>query len=269
MAAEPGTSFYDLPDVVPGPDGPTVVEPEPRPEATPPPAQPQAFAYPVPVPVPMQQPSQADQDAAFMRNMSAFNSAREADENQKRMAEYWEKLGTPPPLPKDPEELISDPNKLVAVLKETQDWARRYTTENARMMAQGIANLQVETEAAKQLGAEIAVDKAREILYRQGYQDADAYWPEVEARLRQDPSKYWQLRRSPQALAMAVKIVRDERIQSGQALPVQQVPQAPINPAYNQAGSAPAPNPNIRQSDVTRVERVLGIKIRPETLRNA
>lgn len=179
-------------------------------------------------------------------------------------------MGTPPRpgrASKDAEELISDPNKLAGVLRDIQERSTRYTTENARMMAQGIAQLQAETEATKQFRAEVAVDRAREILYRQGYQDADAYWPEVEQRLRQDPSKYWQLRTSPQALAMAVKIVRDERIQSGQAVPVYQAPQAPVNPSYNQTGGNTAPA-SFNSGHVQRVERVLGIRMRPESLRN-
>lgn len=264
--ATPGTSFADLPDVVIGPDGPTVIEAPSQPDPAPPPSA-APIAYPVPVPVPMPQPSQGDQDAEFMRRMAMFNSQKESDENQRRMAEQWERLRAPVELPKDAEELISDPNKLAGVLRDIQERSTRYTTENARMMAQGIAQLQQETEATKLFRAEVAVDRAREILYRQGYQDADSYWNEVEQRLRQDPSKYWQLRTSPQALAMAVKIVRDERIQSGQPVPVAYPQQAPVNPAYQQTGYGSAPT-QYNADHVKRAERVLGVRIRPETFRN-
>lgn len=102
MAPDPGTTFADLPDVVMGPDGPTVIEPEPRYEATSPAATAPPIAYPVPVPVPMQGPSAADQDVEFMRRMALFNSAKESDENQRRMADQWERLRAPVELPRTP-----------------------------------------------------------------------------------------------------------------------------------------------------------------------
>ena len=257
-----GSTFADLPDVRMNANGEQYVAVPPAPEPTVPDqaAQPAPQMIPVPVPVPAAQESDAD----FLRKLTL---ARQADEEAKasaRQQEFWKRVGTPPALPDDDDEL-ADPKKVREVIKRTQDWAKDLVAENARVLGSTIQELNQEAQASRINRAEMAADRARYALIQQGIQDVDAYWQPVEEMLRRNPQTYWQIRTNPQAMESAVKIVRDHMVRSGQAIPMQP-PAPPVSAPYGNANppAAAAQIPQGLDPSMSRVAKTLGIQWKPE-----
>lgn len=246
----------DMPDTRPSAEGPVTIPGTPLPEPPDPnkQAQPQTQHIPVPIPVPVPQQDSGNQ---FLQQMAQWKQQQEDEARQQRFEQEWNTLNTPPGLPDDPDDLVTDPKKLKAALESQANWAKNLVNTTSRMTADAVAALQREAAESRVARAELAVERARGELWRQGVQDMDAHWQDVDRMFSQSPDRYWELRTNPRALIEAVHIVRRQKAASGQPLPAQ----APQPNPYAGGGVPRQGAETIQKDDsLRRAERVLGIK---------
>lgn len=251
-------SFADLPD----PLNPEPEAPETPPQETAASAAPGTQYIPFPVPVatqPTYNPNEADAD--FLRRMSMWEAEKDRVETSRRMAEAWRQANTPPPLPEDPDELLTDGQKLRKALADRDRWVMDAMRTNFGPVVQRMQGMEQELAESRAIRAEYALRDARAALASQGVREDMNVWNQVESLLRSNPETYWKLRSSPDALRTAYTVVSQQMPQMGQAAPVQNVAQPTHTAGY--PGGAPVSSqraPLQKDPILLHVEKQLGVR---------
>lgn len=246
-------------------DMPGPGEPAPEPQAKPAEqaAPPQTVVQPVYVPVPTAPPTNpAETDAAVYRAMSQIEAQRERANRSRELSETWKRLNTPPPLPEDPDELLSDGEKLAAALEARDRWVQQAMNANVGPIVQRMQEVDKELSTMKALNADIAARSVADELARRGIPSDPQVWNDVEGMLRANPDNYWSLKQSPQALMTAYQVVMANRQANGQPAPVQyQQAPPPTAGAYTPPQQAQSYQKPPR---MLHLERMLGVTFTPE-----
>lgn len=255
MANENLPSFDEMPD----PQNPAP-EPEETTEAAAT-SEPQVQQVPYPVPVPVQDP-----------NANAFAQWQAAQERQayeRQNAEYWNQVLTPPAIPDDPDDLLTDGEKLKKTLQDTQAWARNAVGALLAPQQQRIAQLEGTLYASTVRHAEYAFDKARARLHQEGIPEDPNVWQQVERLMQGNPQTYWQLRTDANTMAKAYKMVRDEMTSQGYSAPVAQAQRPPATAAGTGFAPRNVPGAPIELDEhLAKVQAKLGIRFTAEDLKD-
>lgn len=224
-------------------------EPEPEPEPEP---QQQPVAA---------QPQQPQPDIAneFFRGLNAWEQekrAREVDEARRNaMARSWQ----PPALPEDPDTLLVDGKALATAIEQSRAWAGNLAIQGVSAIDARTQALEREMAEVRQTRADLAWDRARVLLVNEGVENPDQFIGDVEVVCRQNPQTYWQLKTSPQALALAAKHIRDYKAQQSGASPVRDRTPSPPSAGVNSGGrSQAAANAVEADSVIRQVEKAFG-----------
>lgn len=187
--------------------------------------------------------------------------------DQQRLAAEQARAYAVPELTEEQEEsLIADP-KFLRQYWEVRDQAtrNRVMAELAPRLANAEA-LATIAEPVVELLSEVARFRASQMAEVAGIteEEFDEYLPVAQQYLAQsvnnNPWNYQRLRLNPQAVALAVQAVRQQR-----PVPVKPSPKAPsLGPGDAKTAASRAPNPNAKSLAQLQVERDLGIKLAPE-----
>lgn len=242
----------------------------PEPEKTEPPKQETAPAPVVPPPAPV-----APQTNPWEQMLAFQNAQRMQQEQAQQQAEYQkqiEAMYTPPPPPANPEELLTDPAKLVAYQQAQAAWAANLQRQNQAWTAQAFQHMQQQmgqygaqamAQAVEALRADQTVGSK---LQSEGYSNAAEILTEVDRALQSNPQTYLQYRRDPASVEAVARFMISQRGLKPSA-PSSGVAGSPNMP-YSPSTQSPASGQNPAASNAARrkAEAMLGRKISDKTI---
>lgn len=200
----------------------------------------------------------ADIQAAFRGALAEHEQSREQSERSAREAqEAW---ALPQLTQEQAAEALSSPERLAALFTE------RDNLHNQRLAAtvQQFHNRFLGQEGTLRGLLEDAHAQAWDIVrekFKESGVNADKYYGEMEMALRQNPQRYWNVRRDARAMAAAVTFLHERATRGDIFSAAPQTPQGPPSFAGGtQRGTAANKTDNMTDPYVQRAERILGIK---------